>query len=82
MTGACGPRKKGGYAPSEQQRRERLRLEAARRFARGGTISEIARELRVTEGQRIVSRTDKGGGPGARAETRRSGRRGRCRGSG
>src|SRR5258708_39372548 len=41
---------RGGYTPAEQQRRERLRLEAAGRFARGDTINEIARELRVTEG--------------------------------
>ena len=30
--------------------RERLRLQAVERFARGGTISEIAHDLRVTEG--------------------------------
>ena len=41
---------RGGYTPAEQQRRERLRLEAAGRFARGDTISEIAHDLRVTEG--------------------------------
>ena len=41
---------RGGYTPAEQQRRERLRLEAAERFARGDGISEIARDLRVTEG--------------------------------
>src|SRR5438034_5805029 len=41
---------RGGYTPAEQQRRERLRLDAAGRFARGGTISEIAHDLRVTEG--------------------------------
>jgi transposase-like protein len=41
---------RGGYTPTEQQRRERLRLEAAGRFARGDTISEIARNLRVTKG--------------------------------
>ena len=29
---------RGGYTPAEQQRRERLRLEAAGRFARGDTI--------------------------------------------
>jgi hypothetical protein len=33
---------RGGYTPGEQRRRERLRLEAAKRFARGDTISEIA----------------------------------------
>ena len=41
---------RGGYTPAEQQRRERLRLQAAGRFARGDEISEIARDLRVTEG--------------------------------
>ena len=40
----------GGYTPAEQQRRERLRLQAAGRFARGDTIKEIAQDLRVTEG--------------------------------
>jgi putative transposase len=33
---------RGGYTPAEQQRRERLRLEAAGRFARGEVISQIA----------------------------------------
>jgi len=32
---------RGGHTPAEQQRRERLRLEAAGRFARGDEISEI-----------------------------------------
>ena len=41
---------RGGYTPAEQQRRERLRLQAAERFARGDGINEIARDLRVTEG--------------------------------
>ena len=41
---------RGGYTPAEQQRRERLRLEAAGRFARGDGVTEIARDLRVTEG--------------------------------
>ena len=41
---------RGGYTPAEQQRRERLRLEAAGRFARGDTIDEIAHDLRVTPG--------------------------------
>jgi transposase len=41
---------RGGYTPAEQQRRERLRLEAAGRFPGGDGISEIARDLRVTEG--------------------------------
>ena len=41
---------RGGYTPAEQQRRERLRLEAAGRFARGDAIGQIAHDLRVTEG--------------------------------
>jgi putative transposase len=41
---------RGGYTPAEQQRRERLRLEAAGRFARGDKTGEIARDLRVTPG--------------------------------
>ena len=41
---------RGGYTPAEQQRRERLRLQAAGRFARGDAISQIAHDLRVTEG--------------------------------
>ncbi len=41
---------RGGYTPAEQQRRERLRLQAAERFARGDTTSQVARDLRVTEG--------------------------------
>ncbi len=41
---------RGGYTPAEQQRRERLRLEAAERFAGGDGSSEIARDLRVSEG--------------------------------
>jgi mRNA interferase MazF len=34
MTGACGDARRGGHPAAEQQRRERLRLEAAGRFAR------------------------------------------------
>jgi transposase len=41
---------RGGYTPAEQQRRERVRLEAAERFARGDPTSQIARDLRVTQG--------------------------------
>jgi hypothetical protein len=41
---------RGGYTPAEQQLRERLRLGVAERFACGDWISEIARDLRVTEG--------------------------------
>jgi transposase len=57
---------RGGYTPAEQQRRERLRLEAAGRFARGDEISEIARELRVTPGSvRRWHRAWQGGGTAA-----------------
>src|SRR5213080_3729205 len=41
---------RGRYTPAEQQRRERLRMEAAGRFARGDEISQVADDLRVTEG--------------------------------
>jgi transposase-like protein len=41
---------RGGYTPAEHQRRERLRLQAADRYPCGDTISQIARDLRVTEG--------------------------------
>jgi putative transposase len=40
---------RGGYTPAEQERRERLRLQAGERFARGDPVGEIARDLRVTE---------------------------------
>jgi len=40
---------RGGYTPAEQLRRERLRLDAAGRFARGDSTPEIAADLRVTE---------------------------------
>jgi putative transposase len=54
---------RGGYTPAGQQRRERLRLEAAGRFARGDTIKEIAHDLRVTEGPvRRWQRTWRDGG--------------------
>jgi transposase len=57
---------RGGYTPAEQQRRERLRLEAAGRFARGDTIGEIAHNLRVTEGSvRRWHRAWRDGGPEA-----------------
>jgi putative transposase len=56
----------GGYTPAGQQRRERLRLEAAGRFASGDEISEIARDLRVTEGSvRRWYRAWRDGGPEA-----------------
>jgi hypothetical protein len=38
----------GGYTPAEQQRRKRLRLDAAERFTRGDGITEIAHDLRVS----------------------------------
>jgi putative transposase len=41
---------RGGYTPAGQERRGRLRLEAAERFARGDGIGESAEDLRVTEG--------------------------------
>jgi putative transposase len=41
---------RGGYTPAEQERRERLRLEAAGRFARGDPVRVVAGDLRVTEG--------------------------------
>ena len=41
---------RGGYTPAEQQRRERLRLHAAERFACGDRIDQVARDLRVTPG--------------------------------
>ena len=57
---------RGGYTPAEQQRRERLRLRAAERFARGDTTSQVARDLRVTEGSvRRWRRAWRGGGTGA-----------------
>ncbi len=57
---------RGGYTPAEQRRRERLRLEAAGRFARGDGINEIARDLRVTPGSvRRWRRAWAGGGTAA-----------------
>ena len=41
---------RGGYTPAERRRHELLRLQAAERFARGHGISQIAHDLRVTEG--------------------------------
>src|SRR5690348_11468998 len=40
---------RGGYTPAEQQRRERLRLKVADRFAHGDSVGAIARDLRVTQ---------------------------------
>jgi transposase-like protein len=41
---------RGGYTPAEQQRRERVRLQAAERFARDDGINEIAHDLWVMPG--------------------------------
>lgn len=38
----------GGLTPKEQEKRERVRLEAAERFTRGEKTEAVARELRVT----------------------------------
>ncbi|MEW2625563.1 winged helix-turn-helix domain-containing protein [Streptomyces sp. NPDC048106] len=38
----------GGLTPKEQEKRERVRLEAAERFARGEKTEAVARQLRVT----------------------------------
>jgi transposase len=38
----------GGYTPAEQERRERVRLVAAERFAQGASNGEVADELRVS----------------------------------
>nr|WP_307519912.1 helix-turn-helix domain-containing protein [Streptomyces umbrinus] len=38
----------GGLTPKQQEKRERVRLEAAERFARGEKSEAVARELRVT----------------------------------
>jgi putative transposase len=54
---------RGGYTAAGQQRRERLRLQAAGRFARGDKISQVARDLRVTPGSvRRWRRAWQGGG--------------------
>jgi transposase len=56
----------GGYTPAEQERRERLRLQAAGRIARGDGVNEIARDLRVTPGSvRRWHRAWRDGGPEA-----------------
>ncbi|WP_433497076.1 winged helix-turn-helix domain-containing protein [Sphaerimonospora sp. CA-214678] len=39
----------GGFTPQEQQRRQRVRLQAAEMFARNEKNAQIARILRVTE---------------------------------
>jgi len=57
---------RGGYTPAEQERRERLRLKAAERFACGDTVREIAADLRVTEcSVRRWRRAWQAGGAGA-----------------
>jgi transposase-like protein len=38
----------GGLTPEEQEKRDRLRLEATERFTQGDQTEAIARELRVT----------------------------------
>ncbi|WP_189242324.1 helix-turn-helix domain-containing protein [Planobispora rosea] len=40
---------RGGYTPAEQERRERVRLKAAERFAAGEPTKTIAGDLRVDE---------------------------------
>jgi hypothetical protein len=45
--GGMGYGQRGGYTPAGQQRRERLRLEAAGLFAAGDSVSVIARDLRA-----------------------------------
>ncbi|MEV2270467.1 helix-turn-helix domain-containing protein [Nonomuraea africana] len=49
MTRVCDYAQGGGFSPQEQQRRERIRLEAAGMFAQGEKNTAIARRLRVTE---------------------------------
>ncbi|GAA1633111.1 hypothetical protein GCM10009733_032540 [Nonomuraea maheshkhaliensis] len=53
-TDVCGTGNEAGYTPAEQERRERLRLQAAGRFEDGNGTRQIARELRVHE--RTVAR--------------------------
>ena len=54
---------RGGYTPAEQQRRERLRLEAAGRFAGGDKISEIAHDLQWLRVYRLIDGWLAGTGP-------------------
>ncbi|MEU8824998.1 helix-turn-helix domain-containing protein [Streptomyces sp. NPDC048636] len=63
-------RVEGRLCPAEQEKRERLRLEAAARFARGDEATVLAADLRVTE--RTVRRWRKvwrEGGPAAPSTT-------------
>lgn len=53
---------RGGYAPVEQEKWKRLRLEAAEGFERGDDAAVIAMDLRVTE--RTVRRWRKAWGEG------------------
>jgi transposase len=62
---------RGGYTPAEQERRERFRLGAAERFARGDATSAIAADLRVTE--RTVRRWRQAWGDGGTAALRSKG---------
>nr|WP_322987249.1 helix-turn-helix domain-containing protein [Phaeacidiphilus oryzae] len=61
----------------QQEKREAVRLEAARRFEAGAGTAQVAAELRVTD--RSVRRWRRPGGAGA---WRRWPRPGRCRWSG
>ena len=57
---------RGGYTPAGQRRRERLRLQAAGRLARGDGINETTHDLRVTPGSvRRWRRAWREGGAGA-----------------
>ncbi|MFF4121591.1 helix-turn-helix domain-containing protein [Streptomyces sp. NPDC001714] len=63
MTSSCGTRR-GGLTPKEQEKRERLRLEAAERFACGEKTEVVAREFRVTSRsvRRWRRKREEGGG--------------------
>jgi len=61
MTGDMRYVQRGGYTPAEQQRRERPRLEAAGRSARGDTINKIAHDLRVARRGRRPGQHRRGG---------------------
>ncbi|MER6695467.1 helix-turn-helix domain-containing protein [Streptomyces minutiscleroticus] len=65
----------GGLTPNEQEKRERVRLEAAGRFARGERTEAVARELRVTS--RSVQRWRRAWEKGVRTPCFRRCRRGR-----
>ena len=61
---------RGGYTPAEQERRERLRLEAAERFEREESTGAIAQDLRVTPGtvRRWRKRWREGGAEALRSQ--------------